>query len=99
MAIPEVNERLIVSILSLESYQFIGGPDFNALYSRSLPILWMSDDPVAIDRYCLDLINKERRKNGFDEVSNRNPQLLYASNVGLGFFDLELIEKRQLKKD
>lgn len=99
LAIPEVNERLIVSILSLESYQFIGGPDFNALYSRSLPILWMSDDPVAIDRYCLDLINKERRKNGFDEVSNRNPQLLYASNVGLGFFDLELIEKRQLKKD
>ena len=25
LAIPEVNERLIVSILSLESYQFIGG--------------------------------------------------------------------------
>ena len=99
LAIPEVNERLILSILSLESYQFIGGPDFNALYSRSLPIVWMSDDPVAIDRYCLNLVNKERRKNGFDELSTRNLQLLYASNLGLGFFDLQWIEKRQLKKD
>ena len=41
-AIPELEERLVLNFVSLERYQFIAGPFFNSIYTRSEPRLWMS---------------------------------------------------------
>jgi len=70
--------------VALEEFQFIGGPFYNSLYSRVQSKLWMSTDPVALDRLLVDLINQERRENGFDELPSPNLQLSYASKIGLG---------------
>lgn len=95
-AIPELRQKLYLHFLSLERYQFIGGPQFNAYYARSKPLLWMSDDPVALDRMLLALMNQERRENGFKEIAQPNLQLDYAGKIGLGSNDLVTIEKQTL---
>lgn len=98
LGIPELNQNLKLHLVALEEFQFIGGPSYNALYSRVEPKLWMSSDPVALDRLLLDLINRERRKNGFNELSMPNLQLSYASKIGLGEDVIESIEIKSINK-
>ena len=98
LGIPELNQNLKLHLVALEEFQFIGGPSYNALYSRVEPKLWMSSDPVALDRLLLDLINRERRKNGFNELPMPNLQLSYASKIGLGEDVIESIEIKSINK-
>jgi hypothetical protein len=86
-AIPELRERLILHFVSLERYQFIGGPFFNSIYSRSEPRLWMSSDPVALDRLLYDRMNALRLLEGFPEIEPLPRQLPFAASLGLGVFE------------
>lgn len=86
-AIPELAERLVLNLVSLEAYQFIGGPRFNAIYTRSEPRLWMSSDPVALDRLLYDRINTMRRLEGFPEIDPLPQQLTFAASLGLGLHE------------
>ncbi len=95
-AIPELNERMVLHFISLDRYQYIGGPLFNSRYSRSEPLLWMSSDPVAIDRLLCDKINKHRRLDGFPEISPLPRQLPFAASLGLGVFDKSRIRLQRL---
>lgn len=90
-AIPELSERMLLHLVSLERYQFIGGPSFNSLYTRSEPRLWLSGDPVAMDRLLFDKINAQRRLNGFPEIDPLPRQLPFAASLGLGHFESERI--------
>ena len=85
-AIPELRERMVLHFVSLERYQYIGGPFFKSLYTRSEPRLWMSSDPVALDRLLLDRMNAARLLQGFPEISPLPRQLQFASSLGLGEF-------------
>lgn len=96
-AIPELNERMLLHFVSLSLYQYIGGPQFNSLYTHSEPLLWMSSDPVAIDRLLFDRINTLRRNNGFPEIESLPRQLLFAASLGLGTFDKERIQIKQIE--
>lgn len=91
-AIPELSERMVLSILSLETYQFIGGPFFNSIYTRSELRLWMSSDPVALDRLILDRINRVRRLEGFQEIHPLPQQFTFAESLGLGYSQLSQIK-------
>jgi uncharacterized Fe-S center protein len=54
-----------------------------------------STDPVSIDKASLDLVNKKCGKDLFKEVhpeQNSSIQLNYASKIGLGSLDYELVE-------
>lgn len=86
-AIPELSERMVLHLVSLEAYQFIGGPFFNSIYTRSEPKLWMSSDPVALDRLILERMNTMRRLEGFPEIEPLPMQLAFASSLGLGFYE------------
>lgn len=86
-AIPELQERLLLHFISLDRYQFIGGPRFNSIYSRSEPLLWMSSDPVAMDRIFYDKLNALRLIEGFPEIRPLPRQLPFAASLGLGTFD------------
>ena len=89
-AIPELRETWVLSIVSLQLYQFIGGPYFNSLYTVSEPRLWMSSDPVLLDAMMLKRLNAARRRNGFDPISEDDARMLeFARQLGVGSSDTE----------
>lgn len=90
-AIPELEERLVLNFVSLERYQFIAGPFFNSIYTRSEPRLWVSSDPVALDRLLYDRMNAMRVLEGFPEIQPMPRQLSFAASLGLGEYERERI--------
>lgn len=87
-AIPELRETWAVSIVSLQLYQFIGGPYFNSLYTASEPRLMMSSDPVLLDSLMLEKMNLARKRTGFDPISEDDARVLeFARQLGVGSTD------------
>lgn len=93
-AIPELQERLVLHFVTLERYQFIAGPFFNSIYTRSEPRLWMSSDPVALDRLLYDRMNAMRVLEGFPEIQPVPRQLPFAASLGLGVSERDGIRMR-----
>ncbi len=83
-AIPELRQTWMFTIASLQHYQFIGGPFFNSLYTRSEPIVWLSNDPVMMDSLARDRINALRKKEGFEPVDEEIRTLEFAETLGVG---------------
>jgi hypothetical protein len=83
-AIPELRETWLFTITSLEHYQFIGGPFFNSLYTRSEPLIWLSTDPVMLDALMRAKINLARRHEGFEPISEEIRTLEFAEMLGVG---------------
>ena len=83
-AIPEIVASLAVTIMPLERYQFVGGPVFNSLYTRSERKLWMSVNPVILDALVLERINLHRTNTGFRNLGASLPLLHFAESLGLG---------------
>jgi hypothetical protein len=87
-AIPELREGWVLNIVSLQLYQFIGGPYFNSLYTMSEPKLWMSPDPVMLDALMLEKLNAARKKTGFEPISDDDARMLdFAHQLGVGSLD------------
>lgn len=86
-AIPELRETWAFTIVSLQHYQFIGGPFFNSLYSVSEPLLWLSRDPVMLDSLMLNRINEQRKLAGFKDISEEIRTLEFAEMLGVGSRD------------
>ena len=83
-AIPELRKNWFFNLVSLHKYQYIGGPQYNAAYTRSEPLLWLSADPVAMDRLLVERINRARREEGFSVLEPIPPQIGFAANLGVG---------------
>jgi len=83
-AIPELRETWMCTIASLQEYQYIGGPYFNSLYTKSEPRVWLSNDPVMMDALMRDRINRARRKEGFDPISDDIRTLEDAESLNVG---------------
>jgi hypothetical protein len=83
-AIPELRQTWVFTIVSLEHYQFIGGPFFNSLYSASEPLLWLSTDPVLLDSLMRARINGLRKQSGFEPISEDIRTLEFAETLGVG---------------
>jgi hypothetical protein len=91
-AIPELRERMVFTLAPLWRYQFIGGPRFRSLYTRAEPLLWLSSDPVAMDRLMVDRFNFTRRLHGFPELTPIPSFIPFAASLGLGEDDVAAIE-------
>jgi hypothetical protein len=74
-----------LTLVTLERYQFVGGPNFNSLYTHSEPRLWLSADPVMLDALMLERLNHHRRIREFDSLGVLIPQLDYSVDLGLGY--------------
>jgi hypothetical protein len=83
-AIPELRQTWMFTLASLEHYQFIGGPFFNSLYTRSEPLLWLSNDPVMMDALLRDRMNAQRKKEGFIPIDEEIRTLEFAETLGVG---------------
>jgi hypothetical protein len=84
-AIPELQDTWALTLVTLERYQFVGGPNFNSLYTHSEPRLWLSADPVMLDALMLERLNHHRRIREFDSLGVLIPQLDYSVDLGLGY--------------
>lgn len=84
-AIPELREGWVLTLASMQLYQFIGGPYFNSLYTLSEPKLLASADPVLLDALMLEKINSARRRAGFEPVGEDETRMLdFAQQLGVG---------------
>jgi hypothetical protein len=83
-AIPELRETWRFTITSLEHYQFIGGPFFNSLYTKSEPLVWLGTDPVMLDALMRAKINLWRKHEGFEPISDEIRTLEFAEMLGVG---------------
>jgi hypothetical protein len=83
-AIPELRQTWLFSIASLEHYQYIGGPFFKSLYTKSEPLIWLGTDPVMMDALMRAKINLARRHEGFEPISDEIRTLEFAETLGVG---------------
>jgi hypothetical protein len=84
-AIPELDRGWVFTLMSLEHFQFVGGPKFNSLYSGSEPVLWMSANPVVIDSLLFERINSARKQVSVP-LLDRPAYIEYAHQLDLGDF-------------
>jgi hypothetical protein len=92
-AIPELRTTWVFSLVSLERYQFIGGPYFNSLYTLSEPRLWLSADPVMLDALMLKRINHGRLQAGFKEIASDGLRMLeFAEQLGVGSDQVDSVQ-------
>lgn len=77
--IPELRAKFELSILSLEKYQFIGGPVFNENYTLSEKQIWMSANPVILDFLIWQRMNRARAARGFKPIFPEPPLFSSAS--------------------
>ncbi len=92
-AIPELRERHLFTIMSLEQGQFVGGAVYNARFSFSENLLMLSSNPVALDYIAWQTINKYRRANRFKPIDPEPPILNYCRQLGVGEYNLRKIKK------
>lgn len=80
-AIPKLASRNVLTILSLERYQVLGGPSFDASWCRSEQTLLSSANPVIIDFIGLQKINAGRSASGVEPI-HPEPPIFSAANSG-----------------
>lgn len=95
-AIPELRETWACTIVSLQHYQYIGGPFFNSLYSASEPLIWLSRDPVLLDTLMLERINRLRKLTGFNPVPEDIRTLEFAELLGVGSMNTDAARIRRI---
>lgn len=84
--IPEFKAKFELTLLTLEKFQFIGGPNFYAEYTASEKHLWLSANPVILDYLMWLRMNACRVKRGFEPILPEPPLFAMASrgNASLG---------------
>ena len=81
-AIPELRQTWLFTIASLEHYQFIGGPFFNSLYTRSEPIVWLSDRSGHDGRAHAGEDQPLAEARGLRDISDEIRTLEFAETLG-----------------
>ena len=87
-AVPELRDTWALNIVSLQRFQYVGGPVFNSMYTVSEPLVMLSDNPVLLDSMMRERINMHRKKNGFAPLPQELKILAYSEELGLGGKDM-----------
>ncbi len=80
-AIPELSKKNILTILSLERYQVLGGPSFDANWCKSEKVMLASANPVILDFIGLQKINAGRTSRNVETI-RPEPAIFSAANAG-----------------
>ena len=85
LAIPELLEKHLFSLIDLSEVQIAGSPTFNSEFVRQQSFLLLSKNPVFLDYHAMHRICKLRKMAG---LLDKNPDKLklftYAQALGLG---------------
>jgi hypothetical protein len=80
-AIPGLAKKNVLTILSLEHYQILGGPSYDANWCASEKTVLASANPVILDYIGLQKINAGRTARAV-EVIRPEPPIFSAANAG-----------------
>ena len=81
-AAPELNNRRILTIMSLERFQIRGGPTYDAGWCRSEKVIYASANPVILDYLALRKIQNARAESGSADKDTAEPPLFQAATSG-----------------
>jgi len=81
-AMPELDRRRVLTLLSLERYQIRGGPHFDAGWCRTEKVLYASANPVILDYLALSRIRAARAAEGVPDKETSEPPLFQAATSG-----------------
>ncbi|MDR3228268.1 MAG: hypothetical protein LBT53_02475, partial [Puniceicoccales bacterium] len=79
-AAPEFQSTLAFNLISLERYQYVGGPLFDSNYCLSEKRLWLSANPMILDHLLWQRINFAREKRGFPKLEPE-PRMFISGNT------------------
>ncbi len=80
-AIPELSTKNILNIVSLENFQVLGGPSFDASWCKSEKTILASANPVILDYIGLQKINGGRTERNVEPI-RPEPAIFSAANNG-----------------
>ena len=95
-ALDPLQKKNAFHLLTLENYQFIGGPSFDSLYTKSEPAVLLSTNAVALDSIIYDIFNQQKKANGLPVPTNTPKLIRYGKQLGLGIYKPELLKCLQL---
>ena len=85
LAIPELWEKRLFSVLDLTKMQIAGGPYLNSEFTKGSSYLYLSKNPVFLDYTGMKRIGEERKKLGLSDRDVDNCKLFdFAKELGLG---------------
>jgi hypothetical protein len=85
LAIPEIWQKRVFSIIDLSKFQFAGGERFDAEFLERDPVLMLSENPFSVDYLALQRLNESRIKMGFLPRKFEDALMFrYAKELGLG---------------
>jgi Domain of unknown function (DUF362) len=90
-----IRHKVVVHILDALVSQYAGGPRFNPQFTRSAGAIYVSRDPVAIDRLVLPLLEKWRaadQTGRIDPIGHAASHVHSAAAYNLGTDDLHRIQ-------
>ena len=87
MAIPELNESLLLNILSFQYGQVVGGSVFNNAYTASDRLLIASQNPCAVDAVAWEFLCTNRAKKGFPVSAEKPVMFEYCRQLQIGESD------------
>ena len=85
LAIPELWQKRIFSIIDLSRFQFAGGGNFDAEFLGYEPSLLLGENPFCVDYLALQSLNVARANGGFSTRKFEDVLMFrYAEELGLG---------------
>ncbi len=84
-----------LTIIDAMKVQYHGGPGYVGNYMADYNGLLISDDPVAVDRIGLEIVEHLRQKNKMSTLEKSNRPVRYlktAQSIGLGIADMDKID-------
>jgi len=85
LAIPEIWEKKLFSVIDLTSVQIAGGPEFDAEFLESDDSIIIGQNPLYLDYYALKFIEQKRKHRGLlNRFGGKYPLFRFAKELNLG---------------
>jgi len=85
LAIPEIWQKRVFSIIDLSKFQFAAGERFDAEFLGREEVLLLGENPFSVDYVALQTLNELRVKRGFAPRESQDVLMFrYAKELGLG---------------
>ena len=85
LAIPEMWQKRVFTIVDLSKFQFAGGHSFDAEFVGREPVLLFGENPFSVDYFALQTLTESRTERGLKPRKSEDVLIFrYARELGLG---------------